>query len=433
MPQDPPAAQSAAGGALAVRLGDRVHYAWIVLAVSFLVMLSVVGVRAAPSVLIVPLQQQFGWSRATISAAVSLNILLFGLIGPFVAALFQTVGLRRTLLGALVLLALTMGLTGLISTPWQLFATWGVMVGAACSACSVGLAAAIANRWFVERRGFAVGLLTAGNASGQLVFLPVLAAIAEHGSWQWVPWLLGIVLAVLIPVVWLLLPETPRALGVRAYGAAEAEDAQAVGGNPVKLALDSIRHASRSLDFWLLFGSFAVCGFSTNGLVGTHFIPYCVDHGITEVTAASVVASLGIFDLFGTTLSGWLTDRYNPRKLLFWYYGLRGLSLVALPFTAFDPLSLSIFAVFYGLDWVATVPPTVLLTTTVFGRKEAPVIVSWIVAGHQIGASIAALGAGVVRTETGSYADAFIASGLACMIAALIVLRIARGRLVALA
>lgn len=411
----------------------RLHYAWVALGVSFLVMLSVVGVRAAPSVLIVPLQQQFGWSRATISAAVSLNILLFGLIGPFVAALFQTLGLRRTLLGALAVLVVTMGLTGLIRAPWQLFATWGVMVGAACSACSVGLAAAIANRWFVKRRGFAVGLLTAGNASGQLVFLPVLAAIAQRSHWQYVPWLLGIVLAVMIPIVWLLLPENPRAIGIAPFGGTLEEAGPPASGNPVRLALDSLRHASRSLDFWLLFGSFAVCGFSTNGLVGTHFIPYCMDHGITEVTAASVVASLGVFDLFGTTLSGWLTDRFNPRKLLFWYYGLRGLSLVVLPFTAFDPLSLSVFAVFYGLDWVATVPPTVLLTTTVFGRKEAPVIVSWIVAGHQIGASIAALGAGVVRTETGSYADAFIASGIACMIAALIVLRIARGRLVALA
>ncbi|MDE2517236.1 MAG: MFS transporter [Rhodospirillales bacterium] len=411
----------------------RLHYAWVALGVSFLVVLSVVGVRAAPSVLIVPLQQQFGWSRAMISAAVSLNILLFGLFGPFVAALFQTLGLRRTLLGALSVLVVTMGLTGLITAPWQLFATWGLLVGTACSACSVGLAAAIANRWFVTRRGFAVGLLTAGNASGQLVFLPVLAAIAQHGHWQYVPWLLGIVLAAMIPVVWFLLPENPRAIGLAPLGGTMEEAGPRASGNPVTLALDSFRHASRSLDFWLLFGSFAICGFSTNGLIGTHFIPYCVDHGISEVTAASVVASLGVFDLFGTTLSGWLTDRFNPRKLLFWYYGLRGLSLVVLPFTAFDPLSLSIFAVFYGLDWVATVPPTVLLTTTVFGRKEAPVVVSWIVAGHQIGASIAALGAGVVRTETGSYADAFIASGLACMIAALIVLRIARGRLVALA
>jgi predicted MFS family arabinose efflux permease len=187
------------------------------------------------------------------------------------------------------------------------------------------------------------------------------------------------------------------------------------------------------VDFWLLFATFSVCGFSTNGLVATHLIPFCADHGIPEVQAASLLAMMGVFDLLGTTMSGWLTDRYNARILLFWYYGLRGLSLMVLPFTNFDLFSLSIFAVFYGLDWVATVPPTVGLTTEVFGKKDAPVIVSWIVCGHQMGGALAALGGGLARNATGSYLIAFIASGAACLLASLLVLRIARRPAMAIA
>jgi MFS family permease len=417
---------------LAPRLANRVHYAWVVAGLMFVVILSVVGVRAAPSVLIVPLERAFGWNRDTISAAISLNIGLFGLIGPFAAALIQTIGLKRTVLISLALLSITMALSGFISTPWQLFATWGVMVGIGCGAGTVGLATAVANRWFVERRGFAVGLLTASNASGQLVFLPLLASVAEGHGWQSVSWILASIMAVLIPVVMLALPESPRCIGLGPYGAPlEAVPAPA-SSNPVAVALQGLARGARSFDFWLLAGSFFICGFSTNGLVGTHLIAYCVDHGIPEVGAAGILAAVGVFDLIGTTASGWLTDRFDSRILLFWYYGLRGLSLVALPFTEFDVVSLSIFAVFYGLDWVATVPPTVALTNEVFGRNDAPVIVSWITAGHQLGAAAAAMGAGAIRTTTGSYFGAFLASGSLCLIASLIVLRIARSRPAAL-
>jgi predicted MFS family arabinose efflux permease len=411
---------------LARLLAGRIHYGWIVVGVMFTVILATVGVRAAPGVLIVPLQNAFGWSAATISGAISLNILLGGLVGPFGAAFIQRIGLRRTVLFSLLLLLLGAGGAAYAREPWELYATWGVLVGIGSGAGMIGLATAVANRWFVARRGVVVGLLTASNASGQLVFLPMLAYLAEHLGWQSVPWAVALVILALVPLVLLMLAESPGSVGLGPYGSAAEAPIMTTTHNPFVTAAGGLARAVRSLDFWLLFGSFAVCGFSTNGLVATHLISYCMDHGIPAVSAASLLAAMGVFDLIGTTLSGWLTDRYNARVLLFWYYGLRGLSLMVLPFTNFDMVSLSIFAIFYGLDWVATVPPTVALTNQVFGKKDAPVIVSWIVGGHQMGGALAALGGGVMRNATGSYFAAFIISGATCLIASMLVLRIAR-------
>jgi len=411
---------------LARLVAGRVHYAWITVGVMFTVILATVGVRAAPGVLIVPLENAFGWSATTISGAISLNILLGGLIAPFGAALIQRIGLRGTVLCSLTLLAVGSGGAAFARTPWELYLTWGVLVGIGSGAGMFGMATAVANRWFVARRGLVVGLLTASNASGQLVFLPLLASLAEHLGWQSVPWAVALVIVALIPVVALVVADSPGSIGLGPYGGAVEAPSLPSRDNPAVIAVSGLVRGVRSVDFWLLFASFAVCGFSTNGLVATHLIPYCMDHGIPEVGAASLLAAMGIFDLIGTTMSGWLTDRYNPRILLFWYYGLRGLSLVVLPFTNFSVVSLSIFAVFYGLDWVATVPPTVMLTNEVFGRKDGPVIVSWVFCAHQIGGAAAALGAGAVRSATGSYFLAFLASGAACMLASLLVLRIAR-------
>jgi MFS family permease len=418
---------------LARLLAGRIHYAWIVVGVMFTVILATVGVRAAPGVLIVPLEQAFGWDAATISGAISLNILLGGLVGPFGAALIQRIGMRRTVLSSLSLLAAGAAGAAFATHPWELYATWGVLVGIGSGAGMVGMATAVANRWFVARRGLVVGLLTASNASGQLVFLPLLASFAEHLGWQSVPWVVALVILALIPIVTIVLVESPGSVGLGPFGAAAEPPTSVSTANPLVVAMSGLSRGVRSMDFWLLFSSFAVCGFSTNGLVATHLIPYCIDHGIPEVNAASLLAAMGVFDLIGTTASGWLTDRCNARVLLFWYYGLRGLSLMVLPFTTFDMISLSVFAVFYGLDWVATVPPTVALTNEVFGKRDAPVIVSWIVCGHQIGGAVAALGAGVMRNATGSYLGAFIASGAACLIASLLVLRIARRPVLVLA
>ena len=306
--------------AMARLFAGRVHYAWVVVAVMFVVILASVGVRATPGVLIVPLQDAFGWSTGVISGAVSLNILLFGLVGPFAAGLIQTIGLKRTVLISMVLLVIGSGLSAFVTEIWQLYLTWGVLVGLGSGAGMVGLATAIANRWFVERRGLVVGLLTASNASGQLVFLPLLASLVVSHGWHSVPLVVALVILALIPVVLLMLPESPAAIGIGAFGTQEVVALPPVSGNPFVIAISGLMRGVRSLDFWLLFVTFAVCGFSTNGLVGTHLIPFCMDHGITEVSAASLLAVMGVFDLIGTTLSGYLTDRFNPRILLFWYY-----------------------------------------------------------------------------------------------------------------
>jgi sugar phosphate permease len=293
----------------------------------------------------------------------------------------------------------------------------------------VGMAAAVANRWFARRTGFAMGLLTAANAAGQLIFLPLLALLAERYGWRGVAVCVTLAVAVVLPIVAIMLPESPARIGLGPYGssAMQPPDADhATGSNPFAVAIHALIRGSRSLDFWLLCLTFGICGFSTNGLINTHLIAYCADHGIATVNGASILAVIGVFSLIGSTLSGWMCDRFNPRILLFWYYGLRGLSLVLIPFTSFDSVSLSVFAVFYGLDWVATGPATFALTNEIFGRRDTPVIVSWIFAAHQVGGALAAFGAGAVRSLEGSYLLAFVASGLACLLASLMVLRISR-------
>ncbi len=414
---------------LARLLAPRVHYAWIVAAVIFLTLLAAVGIRATPSVLIVPLGQAFGWSRATVSLAISINIVLYGLVGPFAGALMQQVGIRRTVLLALALLAASIAASSFMTEPWQLVLSWGVAVGLGSGVTALVLGATIVNRWFAKQQGLVMGIITASTATGQLVFLPMLAAVAQDRGWRPVVWIAALGAAAMIPLVALLVPETPAAIGLKPYGAAEdAVAATAARANPLGVALAALGRAVQSGAFWLLFASFFVCGASTNGLIGTHLISYCFDHGIPEVESAGLLAAMGVFDLFGTTFSGWLSDRFDNRWLLFWYYGLRGLSLLYLPYSGFSLYGLSLFAVFYGLDWIATVPPTVRLTTEIFGKQDAPIIFGWLLAGHQLGAGAAALEAGALRSLLGSYLVPVLISGGLCLIAALIVLRIGRGR-----
>ena len=405
----------------------RVHYAWIVLAVMFSATLAGVGVRAAPGVMIIPLERAFGWNVATISGAVSLNIILMGATGPFLTGLIDVVGLKRTIIGCMIVLVAGTGLSNFMTSPWQLFLTWGLMVGIGSGASAVGMAAAVANRWFARRNGLAMGLLTAANAAGQLIFLPVLAMLAERYGWRGVSVTVTLVIAAAVPVVALLLPESPADVGLGPFGT-ETAPAHLPRhlGNPFAAAVGALSRASHSMDFWLLTASFAVCGLSTNGLINTHLIAYCADRGISQIAGANILAALGVFSLIGATASGWMCDRFNPRILLFWYYGLRGLSLIVIPFTQFDAVSLSIFSVFYGLDWVATGPATFALANEVFGRRDTPVIIAWIFAGHQVGGALAAFGAGAVRSVTGDYLLAFLTSGLACLLASLLVLRVTR-------
>ena len=410
----------------------QLHYGWIAAGVTFLTLLAAAGARATPSVILLPIGNEFQWSRATVSSIVSINIFLYGLIGPFAAALYQRFGLRRTMVVAMVLLSAGYGLSTLATRYWQFVALWGFVVGAGSGMAATVLGAAVANKWFSARRGLVMGVLTASTATGQLIFLPSLAGAVARGGWRAAPTIVAIATALVVPVIWIFMRDDPRDVGLRPFGESGAPDAAKpamAAGNPAKRAVSVLFEAARVRDFWLLAGSFFVCGASTNGLVGTHLISAAVDCSIPEVRAASLLAVMGLFDLVGTTASGWLSDRFNCRYLLFGYYGLRGLSLMFLPQALLGPVAgLGVFAVFYGLDWIATVPPTVRLTGEVFGREKASIVFGWVVASHQVGAAFAAYAAGALRTEFGSYAWAFIGAGALCVIAAVAVLPIARTR-----
>jgi MFS family permease len=405
----------------------RPHYAWIVLGVTFLALLAAAGVRATPSVLIVPLEQEFGWTRSTISLAISVNILLYGLMGPFAGALMQRLGVRRTTLVALSLLAGGVALATRVREPWQLVAVWGVIVGSGSGMAALVLGATVVSRWFTAHRGLAMGLLTASTATGQLVFLPLLAAIIERHGWRDAALVVAAAAALMLPVVGLLLRERPADVGLPPLGAARPEPAASGGPGAARIALGALSDGVRSRDFWLLGATFFICGASTNGLIGTHLVPAAHDHGIPEVRAAGLLALMGVFDLVGTTGAGWLSDRWSSRRLLAAYYGLRGLSLFFLPFALTGPVpALWIFAVWYGLDWVATVPPTLRLTTDAFGPERAPIMFGWIAAGHQVGAALTAFAAGWVRTSAGDYGPAFWGSGALCLVAAVLALQVGR-------
>jgi len=402
----------------------RAHYAWIVAGVTFVVLLMTAGIRATPGVLMVPLEAEFGWNRAVISAAIALNIALFGLIGPFAASLMDRWGLRRVMLGALALLTVSVALTTRMHDRWQLTLLWGVLVGSGTGVTSMVLAAVVATRWFEARRGLVMGALSAANATGQLVFLPMLASVVEHRGWRAATLIVAATAAVVFVVVLLFMRDRPSDLGLLRYGQTHPDDPNA--RRPLA-PLAALGVAVRSPAFWVLAGTFFVCGASTNGLIGTHLIAACHDYGISPVRSAQLLAVMGIFDILGTTGSGWLTDRYSSRHLLFGYYTLRGLSLLFLPFALARGLDgMGWFAVFYGLDWIATVPPTVRLTGEAFGRENTGVIYGWIGASHQLGASLAAFGAGAIRTEFGAYQLAFWIAGGLCVLAGLSFVTIGR-------
>ncbi|XUM21633.1 MFS transporter [Bradyrhizobium oligotrophicum S58] len=415
---------------LAAALERRnIHYGWIMVAVTFFTALVSAGTVGAPGVFIVPLQQEFGWSTAEISSALSIRFVLFGLMAPFAAALLNRYGLRNiTLLAQLIVV--TALLSSLAMTQvWHLVLLWGVVIGIGTGMTALVLGATIATRWFVARRGLVVGILTASVATGQLVFLPLLASLTERLGWRVALGLICVMLGVSATAVLLLMRDRPSDLGLRPFGDKGTEPiaAPAPVTTPIlAAALGTLRDASRAPVFWMLFATFFICGASTNGLVQVHLIPMCLDFGIPQVQAASLLAAMGIFDFFGTIVSGWLSDRYDNRWLLFWYYGLRGLSLLFLPFTDFSFYGLSLFAMFYGLDWIATVPPTVRLTAQRFGPERANLVFGWVFAGHQLGAGTAAFGAGLSRTLLQSYLPAFFTAGALCIIAALLALAIAR-------
>ena len=405
----------------------RLHYAWIVFGVAFFALLASAGIRSTPGVLMVPLEREFGWSAAVVSAAVSINLVLFGLCGPFAAAFMARYGIRKVMVLALLLIATGVGLTAVMRSPWQLDGLWGVVVGLGTGSMASVLAATVANRWFVARRGLVTGILTAAGATGQLVFLPVLASLTVGHGWRWASVTVAVCALAAVPVVGLLMRDSPREVGLTPYGGTALDEAP-VTHNAFGAAIGALRTASSAPAFWLLAGSFFICGASTNGLIGTHLIPASMDHGIAEVTAAGMLAVIGLFDIVGTTVSGWLTDRIDSRWLLFWYYSLRGLALLLLPFAlSSSHLVLAVFIVFYGLDWVATVPPTIWIATQTFGRRQGGIVFGWIFASHQLGAAFAAFAAGAARTWLGDYQLTFVTAGLLCLLASGLVIRIGRG------
>ena len=422
---------------LAAALARRnIHYGWVMVGVTFLAALISAGTVGAPGVFIVPLQKEFGWSTAEISSALSIRLILFGLMAPFAAALLNRYGLRNVTLAAQLVVVSGLLASLFMTDVWQLVLLWGVVVGLGTGMTALVLGATIATRWFVARRGLVVGILTASVATGQLLFLPALAAITDRVGWRFALGLVCVLLGIAAVAVLMLMRDRPGDVGQRPYGDQGTEPLPAPPPSTAPIAavaLGTLRDCSKSPVFWVLFATFFICGASTNGLVQVHLIPMCLDFGIPQVQAASLLAAMGVFDFVGTIVSGWLSDRYDNRWLLFWYYGLRGLSLLFLPFTDFTFYGLSLFAVFYGLDWIATVPPTVRLTAQRFGAERANLVFGWIFAGHQLGAGAAAFGAGLSRTVYATYLPAFFIAGALCIVAAMIVLTISRPAKVATA
>lgn len=410
----------------------RIHPAWWVAVVTFLTIIGAAGFRSTPGVLMTPLHDEFGWPMGVIGGAVSVNLVLFGLAAPFSAALMERLGIQRVIAVALVLVSVGSLLPIWMTQSWQLVLCWGIVVGMGTGAMSMGLVATVTGRWFVGRRGLVTGILTAAGATGQLIFLPVLAWLAEHHGWRSAALATAAAALTVVPLVLWKLHDHPSVLGLTAYGAPDgtpvARPARPTG-HPVHLALGTLRDAARTKVFWLLVGSFAVCGMSTNGLVGTHFIPAAHDHGMPTTTAAGLLALVGIFDVVGTIFSGWLTDRVDPRVLLAAYYTLRGASLFLLPSLFSDHMHVNMlaFVLFYGLDWVATVPPTIALCRSAFG-DHAPIVFGWVFASHQLGAAVAALGAGLVRDQLGTYDLAWYVAGVLCLVAAVMCVAIRTAR-----
>jgi len=404
------------------------HYAWVIAAVTFLAMLTTSAALGLPGAMLRPLSHEFGWTTDQLSSVFAARFALFGLLGPFAAVFIGRFGLRGIMVTAATFIAVAMVLATQVTQLWQMFLLWGLVLGCGTGLTALVLGAMVANRWFTSNRGLVVGMFAASTATGQLIFLPLAAWMIENLGWRYavIPVFAACVIVALLAT--LFMRDHPGSIGLRAFGEPARGPVESPPARTTTLnflgPFQVLAEASRSRTFWVLAGTFFICGLSTTGLLQTHFISLCGDNGMTAVPAASVLAMMGAFDLVGTTLSGYLSDRYDNRKLLVWYYGLRGLSLFWLPFSTFTFYGLSIFAMFYGLDWLATVPPTVKLAAQEFGKDKAAMIFGWIFATHQLGAATAAYGAGLTRTLLLTYNPALFAAGAACLIAAASVLMI---------
>lgn len=398
-------------------------YGWVVVVVTALTLLVSAGVRSAPGVFLLPMQSELGWSKETISFAASLGLALFGLAGPLAGGLMDRFGPKRLMIGGMLLVITSLILSSRMQTTQELNLFWGALSGIGTGVASAVLGAAVANRWFVAQRGLVTGVFGAATSAGQLIFVLALVWLSEQIGWRTSVLVLGgLVLLVILPVL-LFMRDDPSQLGLRAYGAPELPPAPAVPATAREGGV--MGRALRTPTFWLLAGTFFVCGATSNGLIGIHFIPYAVDCGLTPVVGAGILAVMGMFNFVGTIASGWLTDRYDPRKLLLCYYGFRGVSLLMLPFMR-SPLALMAFAVLFGLDYIATVPPTTALVADMFGRKNVGTVFGWVFAAHQLGAALAASLGGIARDGLGNYTLAFLVAGGLAIAAGLLALTISR-------
>lgn len=407
----------------APRRPGRIHRAWFVAAVTFVTIIGAAAFRSLPGILIDPLHAEFDWSRGTIGLAVSVNLALYGITAPFAAALMDRFGIRKVVAVALAVIAAGSGLTVFMTAAWQLILYWGLLVGLGSGSMALAFAATVTNRWFTERRGLVTGILTAASASGQLIFLPLLSWLVENHGWR--PAAVTVALAALavVPFVWLLLRDHPADVGLSPYGSEEFVPKPPPARGAARRAVTVLLSAARTGPFWLLAGTFAICGASTNGLIQTHFVPASHDHGMPVTAAAGLLAVIGVFDVIGTIASGWFTDRFEARRLLAVYYALRGVSLLFLPMLLAPSVHppMVFFIVFYGLDWVATVPPTIALCREHYGDDSA-IVFGWVLASHQVGAAVVAYAGGVARDAFGSYDVVWYASGGLCAAAALMAL-----------
>jgi MFS family permease len=401
-----------------------IHYAWIVVGVTFVTLLVAQAIRSTPGLLTLPLEAEFGWDRASISLAVAISLVAFGLGGPLGGATLDRFGPRRVLIAGCALIAGGIWALTLVRELWQFYVVWGIVIGLGTGAAGNVVSGVVAHRWFRTHQGLVIGALGAAVSAGQLIFIPTIAQVLVTTGWRPAISILAVALVVVLVPLLFLMRDKPEDIGLRPYGEGAASKSQErsldARGTPIRAAL-------RTRDFWLLAGSFFVCGYTSNGLIGTHLIPHAVEHGFTEVTAAGAVALLGSLNIVGTLASGWLTDRYDPRKLLAFYYGFRATSLFALPFI-YELQWLVVFAVVYGLDWVATVPPTVNLTAARFGRASLGTLYGWIWFSHMMGAALAAYAGGFFRVLLGDYHLIFISAGVMGFIAVNLALRISPGR-----
>jgi sugar phosphate permease len=388
----------------------KLHYAWIIVPVTFVALLTSAGVRTAPGVIIKPLEAEFGWDRSSISLAVAVSLFAFGFGAPLGGTLIDRFGPRKLLIGGLALIALGLAPLLALTDLWQLHLFWGLVVGIGTGAIAGPIGATVAARWFNTHRGIVVGVFGAASAAGQLIFVPALIGLASSSGWRSVIVLLAAASAAALIPVFLLMRNRPSDVGTTPVG--EASTATISSDN----RMTPLREAIRTRDFWLLAGSFFVCGYTTNGLIGTHLLPHTLEHGFVESDIAWALGIMGMMNIFGTLASGWLSDRFDNRKLLATYYGFRALSLAALPFIL-EMQGMLLFAIIYGLDWVATVPPTVNLTAQRFGRASLGTLYGWIFCSHMIGAGLASYAGGLFRDVLGDYHLIFISAAIMGIIA----------------